>query len=109
MAENTATLGQKLFSFATHAHWVNHAQTAWKRVGVRSDDTVCIDAKGRICRMGLHFSIARDEEAFPVTVHMMRGDMPQYQHLNETEPEDPAPERDTLTVDMFGGQEGGAA
>lgn len=78
MANNTANLGPLLFSFATHGHWVMHAQTAWKKAGVRSDDTVCIDAKGRICRMGLHMGIARDEGTFPVTVHLMRDDMAQH-------------------------------
>lgn len=94
MAENTANLGPKLFAFDSHAGWVWHAQQAWKKAGVRPDDTVCIDAKGRICRMGLHFSIARDEAAFPVTVHLMRDDMAQhvpYLRQRATEPEGQKP------------------
>lgn len=74
-------LGPKLFQFATFGGWVNHAQRAWKEIGVRSDDTLCIDAKGRVCSIGRDFMIARDEGAFPVSVHLKRDDMPQYAAL----------------------------
>ncbi len=68
-------IGPKLFQFDSFLGWANHAQRAWKGRGLRSDDTLCIDAAGRICRIGRDFMRARDEGKFPVTVHMMREDM----------------------------------
>lgn len=73
-----AILGPLLFQFDSFAGWVNHAQTAWKRIGVRSDDTVCVDTRGRMCRIGRDFMTARDEGAFPVRVHLMRDDLREY-------------------------------
>jgi hypothetical protein len=70
-------LGPKLFSFDSFNSWVNHASTAWKRAGVRSDDTLCIDQSGRVVRIGGHFMKARDESAFPVDVYLMRTDLQQ--------------------------------
>jgi len=74
-------LGPLLFQFDSFAGWVNHAQNAWKKRGVRSADTLCIDALGRICLIGRDFMIARDEQQFPVRVHLIRRDLPQYQLL----------------------------
>lgn len=67
--------GPKLFSFATFTDWCNHAQGAWKAAGVTSRDTLCIDQKGRVCGWGKHFMAARDDDAFPVDVHLMRTDL----------------------------------
>lgn len=99
MCTATFQLGAALFRFNSFSGWANQAQTAWKDAGVRVDDTICIDAKGRICSIGRDFMIARDEDAFPVTVYLKRADMPQYERFNT----EPAPERDTRTMDMFGG------
>ena len=79
----TVQLGPLLFQFASFAAWVNRAQQAWKQIGVRSDDTLCIDAKGRVCRIGRDFMLARDEEQFPVRVYLMRDDMPQYKEFTK--------------------------
>lgn len=68
-------LGPKLFEFGSFVSWVNHAQRAWEKHGVRSEDTLCIDAAGRICRIGRDFMKARDEGRFPVAVYLMRDDM----------------------------------
>jgi len=97
-------LGPTLFQFNSFSGWCNHAQYAWKEISVRADDTLCIDSKGRICSIGRDFMKARDEEAFPITVHLKRGDLPQYERFNAAPMPDRAPEseRDTLTVDMFG-------
>jgi hypothetical protein len=99
MSTPIVQLGAALFFFPTFNKWVSNAQTAWKGMGVRADDTLCIDAKGRICSIGRDFMIARDEDAFPVTVYLKRADLQQYERFNA----EPAPERDTRTVDMFGG------
>lgn len=105
MSALPVVLGPALFRFTTFSGWVNQAQHAWKDCGVRSDHTVCIDARGRICSIGHDFMKARDEDAFPVTVHLKRSDLPQYERFNAAPAPDPAPEpeRDALTVDMFGG------
>lgn len=68
-------LGPKLFEFQSFNDWVNHAQTAWKRAGVRSDHTLCIDTKGRHCAIGRDFMIARDDGSFPVSVYLRREDL----------------------------------
>jgi hypothetical protein len=49
------TIGPELFKFDSFAGWVNHAQRAWKMRNLRSDYTLCIDAAGRICRIGRDF------------------------------------------------------
>jgi hypothetical protein len=72
---SAAELGEFLFSFEGFTGWVNNAQYRWKAFSVRPDDTVCIDSKGRICRIGRHFMVARDEGAFPVNVYRIRADM----------------------------------
>ena len=70
-------LGPKLFSFATFTDWCNHAKGAWKAAGVTSQETLCIDQKGRVCGWGKHFVTARAEDAFPVDVYLMRTDLQQ--------------------------------
>jgi hypothetical protein len=68
-------LGPKLFSFSSHLDWVNHASTAWKKAGVSSIRTICLDQQQRICAWGEHFAIAKDEAQFPVDVYAIRDDM----------------------------------
>lgn len=63
-------LGKKLFQFSCHQDWVNRAQRAWKMAGVRSEDTICLDQKGRVLRKGLEFARADKEGAFPVVVYL---------------------------------------
>lgn len=68
-------LGPKLFGFESFNSWVNHASTAWKRAGIRSEYTLCIDQAGRVVRIGKHFQVARDEDKFPVDVYQIRADL----------------------------------
>lgn len=63
-------LGKKLFQFSCHQDWVNRAQRAWKMASVRSEDTICLDQKGRVLRKGLEFARADKEGAFPVVVYL---------------------------------------
>lgn len=51
-----------------------HTSTAWKRAGVRLEDTLCIDQAGRVMRIGKHFMKARDEDKFPSDVYQIRAD-----------------------------------
>lgn len=78
----TVNLGAKLFQFGSFTDWVDHASWSWKRIGVKSADTICLDTKGRPCLIGRDFMKARDEEAFPVSVYLLRGDLKEYEHLN---------------------------
>lgn len=58
---NMAT-GQAVFrAFPDFQTWVNKAST-WVNGGT------CMDAKGRICKIGADMMRARDENAFPVTI-----------------------------------------
>ena len=54
--------GQAVFrAFPDFRTWVNKAST-WVNGGI------CIDAKGRHCKIGADFMRARDQETFPVTI-----------------------------------------
>jgi hypothetical protein len=68
-------LGPKIFSFATFDKWVNGAQRIWRFHGVRGEDTICLDQKGRVCGWGKHFMTARDDNSFPIDVYLKRHDM----------------------------------
>ena len=82
MSKHTIELGPLLFQFDSFSGWVNHAQKAWKRAGVSSGDTVCLDAAGRICLIGRDFMKARDEGMFPVVVFLVRDDIPRYESIS---------------------------
>ncbi len=79
-------LGPLMFQFDNFAGWVNHAQRIWRFHGLRSADTLCLDAQGRPCLIGRDFMIARDEGQFPVRVYLMRDDMPQYKQKGTGSP-----------------------
>lgn len=64
--------GRYLFEFSSLTDWVNRANKTWKRHEVRSEDTICIDSKGRICTFGKHFMTAQKENAYPIRVYMIR-------------------------------------
>lgn len=68
-------LGDFLFQFDSFSAWVNTAQRVWRDHKVRATDTLCLDAQGRVCLIGLHFMVARDEQAFPIRVYLARKDM----------------------------------
>lgn len=100
MSTTPIHLGPALFQFGSQGKWITHASTAWKNVGVRAEDTLCIDAQGRICSIGRDFRVAHEDGSFPVTVYLKRSDLPQYEHFNP-KPAEPGTERDTRTIDMF--------
>jgi hypothetical protein len=64
--------GPEAFRFVTFMSWVNMASSWFEFFGLTGKTAVCLDAKGRICRLGRDFMQARDENAFPVTVHPYR-------------------------------------
>lgn len=61
-------LGEFLFEFTSFDKWCDHAQSYFR--GIRPDSFLCIDAKGRICRIGREFMRARDDNSFPVKVYL---------------------------------------
>ncbi|MDB5967148.1 MAG: parB-like partition protein [Polaromonas sp.] len=68
-------VGPRLFSFTSHEDWVDSAKTRFRDHAISSDRTLCLDQKGRVLGWGEHFSQARDEDAFPVDVYLLRADM----------------------------------
>lgn len=61
-----------VFAFSSFNDWVNGASRIWRFHEIRSADTLCVDAKGRVCTIGKHFMVARDEDAFPIGVYRLR-------------------------------------
>lgn len=54
--------------FPTFQHWVNKA-TSW----IGGTNSLCVDAKDRVCRSGGDMMRARDEDAFPVRYYFGEG------------------------------------
>ena len=71
MPKVMVSLGEELFSFPDFNSWVNHASRIWRLHEVRAQDTLCIDAEGRVCTKGAEFMRARDEGSFPVKVYRL--------------------------------------
>lgn len=69
MNEVTITVGAYLFQFDSHEDWVRSAQDRFRASGYSSSQTICVDAKGRVCLSGREFGRARDEGTFPVKVY----------------------------------------
>jgi len=67
-------VGPKLFQFHTFDEWVNKARQWYGGCGYPTKMLVAIDDVGRMCRIGKHFMLARDEDVFPVRVHLKRED-----------------------------------
>lgn len=68
-------LGPKLFEFTNFDNWCNTAKRKFKRAGISSGRSLCIDRQGRVCGWGEHFMKAQAEDAFPVSVYLLRSDM----------------------------------
>jgi len=60
---------QSLFEFTSERGWVNHAQGLFADAGHSSDDTICLDALGRIVEDGAGFQRAAQDQAYPVKVY----------------------------------------
>jgi hypothetical protein len=64
--------GKKLFQFESEQDWINKAQRIWRRNQVTADKTICVDQLGRICSYGLHFRLAKEDNAYPIEVFLLR-------------------------------------
>lgn len=71
MQQNTITInvGEQLFEFSSFPDWVCKAPSRFRVAGVRGEDTLCIDAAGRVCRIGAQFMRADREKQFPIKVY----------------------------------------
>ena len=69
-ALTSVMLGKKLFSFYCFQDWVNTAQRAWRNVSISSEQTICLDQKGRVLKKGLEFMRADKDGSFPVDVYL---------------------------------------
>jgi hypothetical protein len=74
MSKQTIMLGKKLFEFSSKADWILRAPTLFALYKVTSSNTTCVDQMGRICTMGMHFSEAERDNAYPIEVFETRPD-----------------------------------
>lgn len=70
--------GPALFEFDSLQQWVNKGKSWFRNSGVTSQDTICVDAKGRICTCGRHFIAADKEGTYPIVVYLHRQDEADY-------------------------------
>jgi len=64
-------LDRELFTFESFENWCNTASRKFAYCGFRSDDTICLDTLGRVCRIGEHFMRAAEEKTFPVIAYLI--------------------------------------
>jgi hypothetical protein len=62
-------VGELLFEFSSLDHWSATARSRFAYAGSSSSDSVCIDCKGRICRLRLDFMRAEKDKAYPIRVY----------------------------------------
>jgi hypothetical protein len=65
-------VGQELFSFTSEHDWLDHAPQRFGKHfhrGQSEYDSICIDAKGRVCTRGAHFMRATKDGAYPIRVY----------------------------------------
>lgn len=63
------TVGIVEFEFTSFEQWVNKATSWFKNARLRGDQSLCVDAAGRVCLTGREFIRARDEDTFPIKVY----------------------------------------
>ena len=70
MAELNVKVGAEAFRFNKFSDWVNGAGSLFEIAELRgNEDSLCVDAKGRICLTGKEFMRARDDGSFPIIVY----------------------------------------
>lgn len=63
------TVGELAFHFTSKQHWINKGHDWYARHGLIDGRAISIDAKGRICKTGLEFRRAEEENAYPINVY----------------------------------------
>jgi hypothetical protein len=66
---STIQHGPELFRFTDYEDWVNRAPGMFKKHRASSLDTICVDAKGRLCMKGKEFMRAKKENTYPIIVY----------------------------------------
>ena len=61
----------ELFRWNSFTEWCNRARRDFIRAGVSGPQTLCVDARGRVCTRGKQFMQAKDDGAFPVIVYLI--------------------------------------
>ena len=70
MAEINVKMEAEAFRFNKFSDWVNGAGSLFEIAELRgNEDSLCVDAKGRICLTGKEFMRARDDGSFPIIVY----------------------------------------
>lgn len=72
MPEITIYVWKYLYEFSSMNEWVSKASKRHRVSGLTEGEALYVDAKGRICTIGRHFRIAKEENAFPVRVYQIR-------------------------------------
>ena len=62
-------LGEMVFQFRDKQSWINAGPEIWRRNSISNNSGICIDAKGRICERGEHFSRAETDGSYPISVY----------------------------------------
>lgn len=65
----TVEVGEELFRFTSKAEWIAKAKSWFQNTGAKSDDCICVDARGRICTSGKEFRRADEEQTYPIIVY----------------------------------------
>ena len=69
-------LGPERLRFQSFEEWANHANDMFGRLLFRQrQDSICLDAKHRVCRIGRDFQQAKTDKAFPVICYAIRTDV----------------------------------
>ena len=62
-------VAERLFSFESFEDWQCLAVELFDKYNVTAQNTICVDSSGRLCFQGEHFSIAKEQNTFPITVY----------------------------------------
>lgn len=65
----TIEVGELAFQFHSQTEWACKAQNWFRNSGLGDGKAICIDAKGRVCRIGRHFMRAEKDGAYPIKVY----------------------------------------
>jgi len=61
---------ETMFAFDSKLQWINKGKSWYGGIpGYRRENFLTVDAVGRICTCGAHFTRAEADNAFPVTVY----------------------------------------
>lgn len=58
-----------LFQFDSLQQWICRAPRFFEKSGYRGEETICVDAAGRLCRRGSEFMRADREGTYPIKVY----------------------------------------